>query len=107
MDTRLQKGIELFNSSQYHLAHDVLEELWRDLADSDSNKKLIQGIIQLSVGFYLVEQGRTAGAEKMFERSKKSLLGNEINNLQIDVRSILSDLELIINNRRININIKS
>ena len=59
-DPRLQEGIALFNHHQFFECHEVLEQRWRELADS--SKDFYKGLIQAAVAFHHWSRGNLPGA---------------------------------------------
>jgi len=49
-EEQFRRGIEQFNSGHYFECHDTLENLWHDTQGPD--RLFLQGLIQVSVGFY-------------------------------------------------------
>lgn len=66
--TEYLAGIDLFNAREFHAAHDVWEERWRDDAGPDE-KLFLQGLIQIAVVFHYLELGRVGAARSMFGRA--------------------------------------
>lgn len=61
-----QKGIDEFNSRQFYDCHETLETFWR--TQSEPERQLTQGIIQIAVAYYHLERGNVKGALRLFER---------------------------------------
>ena len=59
-DARFTKALELFNSGAWYEAHDAFEELWHE--QTDPNRRLLQGILQIAVAHVHLERGNTRGA---------------------------------------------
>ena len=68
-----QKGIEAFNSRKFYDAHEYWEELWLDYQLND--KIFIQGLIQLSVGYFHFFNQNLKGARSMIKKSLKKFKG--------------------------------
>lgn len=64
-------GIRLFNEQHFFDAHEVLEDVWR--AAPVEQKKFLQGLIQLAVGFHHHSQGNTVGAVSLLRRAARNL----------------------------------
>ena len=56
----LLKGIHEFNDGEFFEQHETLELLWR--AETDDVRYLYQGILQVGVGFYHLQNGNYHGA---------------------------------------------
>ena len=65
------KGLEAFNNGDYFLAHEFLEEAWKN--DRTDGRNLYQGILQIAVAYYHIMNLNYRGAMKMFQRSRKWL----------------------------------
>jgi predicted metal-dependent hydrolase len=65
------KGILLFNSGNFFEAHEALEAAWR--AETEPNRFLYQGILQLGVGYYHLLRGNINGAGRLFARARETL----------------------------------
>ena len=62
------KGIEAFNSQSFYDAHEYCEDLWSDYRLKDA--KLIQGLIQLSVGYFHITNLNINGARGLLNKCK-------------------------------------
>lgn len=60
----LEKGLELFNQSQFLEAHEYFESAWRET--SDESREFYRALLHLSGGFYRLSQGRPSAAKKFF-----------------------------------------
>ncbi len=65
------RGIELFNRAEFFEAHEVLEDVWR--AAPATEKKFLQGIIQISVALHHHSRGNLVGAQSLMKRAAKNL----------------------------------
>lgn len=81
----MEEFVRLFNQKQYFVAHEHLEAIWIELDEPD--KSWTQGLIQIAALMHLLEQGRQAGARKVWLRSVKNLR---------DAPEIYKDIELAI-----------
>jgi hypothetical protein len=59
-DPRFLAALDLFNTHQWYGAHDAFEDIWHE--SSGELRSLLQGIIQVSVAEYHLENGNTRGA---------------------------------------------
>jgi uncharacterized protein len=66
------QGVDEFNRREFYACHDTLESLWLESREPD--KTFYQGILQISVGCYHLEQNNWKGAV--------TLLGEGINKLK-------------------------
>jgi len=60
---KFQQGIELFNSREFFLAHEVWEEIW--MCESEPEKTFLQGLIQLAAAFHHYVRGNPDGAQSL------------------------------------------
>lgn len=60
------EGVALFNAGEFYQQHDVFEALW--MADQRPIRDLYQGVLQIGVAFYQIEEGNQRGAVKMLRR---------------------------------------
>ena len=61
-----EKGIEEFNRRQFYECHETLEKVWHEHDPPD--RELIQGIIQVAVGYYHLLNDNATGALKLLRR---------------------------------------
>jgi uncharacterized protein len=69
--TQLERGVLQFNDRLFYECHDTLEELWSGLRGGA--RDLVQGLIQLAVGFYHLGNGNRPGAVRLFDRGLQRL----------------------------------
>jgi len=60
------KGVEEFNQRQFYDCHETLEGVWQKYLEPD--RELIQGIIQIAVGYYHLLNDNSVGALKLLRR---------------------------------------
>jgi uncharacterized protein len=65
------RGIELFNRGEFFDAHEVLEDVWR--AAPLTEKKFLQGIIQVAVALYHFGNKNSIGARSVLRRGYRNL----------------------------------
>ncbi len=61
-----KRGIEEFNSGRYFECHDTLEDVWHGIRGPA--RDFLQGLIQISVGFYHIRNGNLRGAESQLAK---------------------------------------
>lgn len=66
LSAKAQRGIEEFNRREFYEQHEWLEHAWMD--ETRPIREFYQGVLQVGVAFYQIEQGNWAGALKMFRR---------------------------------------
>ncbi len=71
--TAFSRGVEEFNAGRYFECHDTLEEIW--MGTSGQERRFIQGLIQVSVGFYHFGNGNPSGALSQWEKGTEKLAG--------------------------------
>ena len=64
-------GIELFNRGEFFEAHEALEDVWR--AAPVSEKKFLQGLIQVAVALHHFGNGNLAGARSVLRRAFRNI----------------------------------
>jgi predicted metal-dependent hydrolase len=64
-----EKGVAEFNAGHFFECHDTLEEMWAGLRGP--SRDFFQGLIQVSVAFYHVDNRNPAGAASMLRRALK------------------------------------
>ena len=93
------KGLVEYNSRNFYDAHEFWEELWSDYKLQEPN--LIQGLIQVSVGYFHLSNLNKKGAIGLFTKcikkltpySSSTLLPINISLILLDVRCTLDWIE--------------
>ncbi|MBI1804434.1 MAG: DUF309 domain-containing protein [Ignavibacteriae bacterium] len=70
-ENQFRRGIDEFNRGYYFECHDTLEDLWHETRGPD--RLFLQGLIQVSVGFYHFFNGNYKGAASQFTRGLAKL----------------------------------
>lgn len=83
---QLERGVALFNARLFYECHDTLEELWSGLRGPE--RGLVQGLIQVAVGFYHLGNGNRAGAVRLFERGLQRLAGQPARGAGLDLAGL-------------------
>jgi len=65
------KGLEAFRKHEFYDAHEYWEDLWSDYRLNDA--KFIQGLIQLSVGYFHISNLNINGARGLLNKCKPKL----------------------------------
>ena len=96
------KGLEAFNKHSFYDAHEYWEDLWSDYRLK--NAKLIQGLIQLSVGYSHITNLNINGAKGLlnkcipkFDLYKPKLKGLDIDLIIKSTKKTLKNLDDIDN----------
>ncbi len=87
-------GIERFNAGQYWLAHEALEDAWRD--EEGIVRDLYRGILQAAVVYHHLCQKNLRGAVKVYERSQKWLKKWDSPCRGVNVAKLRDDLDAAI-----------
>ncbi|MCF7802262.1 MAG: DUF309 domain-containing protein [Candidatus Marinimicrobia bacterium] len=64
---QFKRGLDLFNSGEFYDCHEVLEALWEDLLGNE--KRIVQGVLQIAVGFYHLRTGNLNGARSQLRKA--------------------------------------
>ena len=85
------KGLVEYNNRNFYDAHEFWEELWSDYKLEEPN--LIQGLIQVSVGYFHLSNLNRKGAIGLFTKCIKKLTPYQTSTfLPIDICLILADV---------------
>jgi predicted metal-dependent hydrolase len=68
---QFRAGVELFNQGEFFEAHESLEDVWR--AAPASEKKFLQGLIQVAVALHHFGNGNLAGARSVLRRAFRNI----------------------------------
>ena len=90
MDDRFYQGIREFNSGRYFEAHEVLEDLWHEYRETD--RTFIQGLIQMSAGFYHFQCANWKGAASQLSKGIKKLEPYKPEHLGIELENLLGQI---------------
>jgi uncharacterized protein len=90
-DSRYLEGIELFNKCDFFEAHEVWEDLWKDIQGPD--RRFYQGLIQVAVCLHHFGNGNIRGAKKLYVSSRGYLEAYGSKHLGLDITKLLSQLE--------------
>src|SRR5882672_8773869 len=71
VSAELREGARLFNEGHFFDAHEVWEDVWR--AAPASEKKFLQGLIQVAVALHHHSKGNAAGAKSLLARAARNL----------------------------------
>ena len=87
-------GIKQFNNRQFWLAHEALEDAWKDTVPPI--KGMYRGILQAAVVYYHISQGNYRGAVKVYNRSQKWLNPLPDTCQGVDIARLRADLDAAI-----------
>ena len=85
------QGIEEFNRGEFFECHEYLEEAW--MQESGRVRYLYQGILQVGVGFYHLQNGNWRGATGLLRNGTTRLKEFEPATLGVDVAKLVSQSE--------------
>ena len=83
----LHEAILLFNDEAFYECHEILEELWEKLKGEE--KQWIQGLLQISVGFYHLRTDNEKGCRSQFTKSLDKFSQNSHHHMPFRLESIL------------------
>ncbi len=85
------KGIEEFNKGEFYECHEYLEEAW--MREPGRVRFLYQGILQVGVGFYHLQNGNWRGATGLLRNGTVRLKEFEPVTLGVDVAKLVRETE--------------
>jgi len=85
------QGIEEFNRGEFFECHEYLEEAW--MQETGRVRYLYQGILQVGVGFYHLQNGNWRGATGLLRNGTIRLKEFEPVTLGVDVAKLISESE--------------
>ena len=85
------KGIEEFNRGEFYECHEYLEEAW--MQEPRRVRFLYQGILQVGVGFYHLQNGNWRGATGLLRNGTIRLKEFEPTTLGVDVARLVRESE--------------
>ncbi len=85
------RGIEEFNRGEFYECHEYLEEAW--MREPGRVRFLYQGILQVGVGFYHLENGNWRGATGLLRGGATRLKEFEPETLGVDVAKLVRESE--------------
>jgi predicted metal-dependent hydrolase len=68
-----RKGVEEFNAGRFFECHEILEELWHRVRGEA--RDFFQGLIQVAVGLYHLDNGNLRGSRSQLEKGLHRLQG--------------------------------
>jgi hypothetical protein len=89
----LIEGIELFNEGEFYDCHEVLEQAWND--ESSPIRIMYQGILQIGVACYHIQNKNWRGAMKLLERGMLKTQRFAPICMGLDLAQLLADAEAI------------
>lgn len=68
----LEQGRAAFNRGEYFLAHELWEEVWREVGDAEQ-RTLLQGLIQIAAGLHHLQKHRPRPATGLLRKGLEKL----------------------------------
>jgi len=90
MQTLFQHGLELINQGSYFQAHDVLEDVWREVRDD--RRPFYQGVVQVAIAMHHFSQSNLAGAQSVLAKAIRNLESYPDNFCGIDLGDLRRQL---------------
>ena len=96
MEILFQKGLSEYEKGDYFEAHEAWEDLWSDYSISD--RRFIQGLIQLSVSFVHLGNGNMVGAKSLLKKCQNKF--SDFSGIQrginlVELTSAIEAVELV------------
>ena len=92
------KGMQLFNTGEYWLAHEHLEEAWNE--ESSAVRELYRAVLQVAVVYLHITRDNYRGAVKVYGRVQKWITpwpevcrGIEIGQLRQDLEAVIAEVK--------------
>lgn len=89
LSTQLQQGIQEFNQQSFYACHDTLEAIWLEAPESE--KRFYQGILQVAVGCYHLENHNWRGAVISIGEGVRRLRDYTPEHQGVDVETFLDE----------------
>ena len=86
-----EKGLKEYHNQNFYKAHDIWEEMWHNKNFTD--RKFIQGLIQLTASFYKIQTGNLKGARSLLEKSQNKF--SEYQGFQRNINIDLLNKEIL------------
>ena len=90
VQTLFQHGVELINQGSYYHAHDVLEEVWREVRGK--NRAFYQGVVQVAIAMHHFSRANMAGAQSVLAKARTNLADYPSSFAGIDLADLRSQL---------------
>ncbi|WP_224270145.1 DUF309 domain-containing protein [Haloprofundus salinisoli] len=75
MEDALRAGVAIYNTGEYHDAHDAWEKRWLDADDGEDDERLLHGLIQYTAVVYHTRRRNWSGARRLAESAGEYLAG--------------------------------
>ena len=94
MDPLLERGIALFNRSEYFVCHEVLEEAWTP--QRGPRRLFLQSLIHVAVGFYHHQRGNPVGAIRQLRKGLRKLAAYLPDRENVDTARLQREAQLVL-----------
>jgi hypothetical protein len=96
LEMALAQSALLFDGGLYFEVHELLEPYW--LRAAGREREILQGLIQVAVGFHHLGNGNGAGARALLHDGAAKLLSRQIGEIGVDAfaRAVVSTLDDLI-----------
>lgn len=88
------QGVEQFNHQEFYSCHDILEALWMDAVEPD--RQFYQGILQIAVGCYHLENHNWRGAVILLGEGIRRLSFYQPDYQDIDVSNLVEESQKLL-----------
>ena len=88
------EGMELFNTGEFWLAHERLEEAWKE--ETGPVRELYRSVLQVAVVYYHITRNNYEGAIKVYGRVQKWITPWPDVCREIEIGQLRQDLETVI-----------
>lgn len=89
--TALRKGVLLFNHHLFFEVHEILETQW--VKETGAVKQFLQGLIQIAVAFYHLENHNFRGALSLLRDGLEKITPHQPTFLGVELSDFVTDLE--------------
>jgi predicted metal-dependent hydrolase len=89
-EEQFRRGIDEFNNHLFFECHDTLEDLWHETRGHD--RLFLQGLIQISVGFYHFLNKNFKGAHSQWTKAQQKLEAYRPHHRALDVETLLLEI---------------
>ena len=93
MRVLFEKGLNEYEKGDYFEAHEAWEDLWSDYNFTD--RKFIQGLIQLSVSFVHLSNGNMIGARNLLKKCQQKFSDYKGIHRQININELKFAIEAV------------
>jgi predicted metal-dependent hydrolase len=87
----IEKGFAEFNAGKFFECHDTLEDVWRE--QRGPSRDFLQGLIQISVAFYHLQNGNLVGGQSQLEKALENLSGYGESYAGMDLANLRDELQ--------------